>query len=63
MQSGVSDQRLGHWNFAFVTEAAVASGFGPRAESPEQGAGRGRHSAAIVGRARELGPPGLGAGF
>lgn len=60
MQSGVGDQRLGQWNFAFVTAAAVASGFGPRAESPswarpplggDRGAGTGAR------------PPGMGAGF
>ena len=36
MQGGVNDQRLGQWNFAFVTAAAVASGFDPRAESPSR---------------------------
>lgn len=37
MLRGVSDQSLGHWNFAFVTAAAVASGCaGRRAASPSR---------------------------
>lgn len=62
IQGGVSDQRLGQWNFAFVTAAAVASGFSRRAESPSRArlqlGGRAAESAgAIAGRAWERGPP------
>ncbi|XP_013371240.1 PREDICTED: actin-binding LIM protein 1 isoform X8 [Chinchilla lanigera] len=40
MQGGVSEQRLGRWNFAFATAAAGASGLGwrERGQSPQPGA-------------------------
>lgn len=40
MQGGVSDWRLGRWNFAFATAAAGASGFSQKTA----GAGRGRRA-------------------
>lgn len=56
MQSGVSDQRLGRWNFAFVAAAAAAGErFQPRAESPSWarplGGGRGAGAGARPPRA------------
>lgn len=62
MQGGVSDQRLGQWNFAFVTAAAVASGFGPRAESPSWARHRSA-AAASAGAVTGARPSEPGAGF
>lgn len=66
MLRGVSDQRLGHWNFAFVTAAAVVSGWGRRAAPPpppppQQGAATTRLRS--LGRAPELGLPDGGRDF